>query len=74
VYCCSGQHAAKKRSEHVENLFFRSPSTRNGERLELLCYAFEWAAPDVLPVMKMLCTEDGKPGRVVEITLAASSL
>jgi hypothetical protein len=54
----------------------RSPSTKNGQRLELLYYAFDWAGPDVPQVMEVLCSldTDGKPGRVVEITLAASSL
>src|SRR5262245_22384500 len=54
----------------------RSPSTKGGQRLELLYYAFDWAGPDVPQVMEVLCTvsEDGRPGRVVEITLAASSL
>jgi hypothetical protein len=54
----------------------RSPSTKDGERLELLYYAFDWAGPDVPQVMEVLCTiaSDGKPGLVVEITLAASSL
>jgi len=53
-----------------------SPSTKDGQRLELLYYAFDWAGPDVPQVMEVLCTveKDGKPGRVVEITLAASSL
>ena len=54
----------------------RSPSTKDGQRLELLYYAFDWAGPDVPQVMQVLCTvdKDGKPGRVVEIMLAASSL
>lgn len=54
----------------------RSPSTREGKQLELLYYAFDWAGPDVPQVMQVLCTleKDGQPGRVVEITLAASSL
>ena len=54
----------------------RSPSTKGGQRLELLYYAFDWAGPDVPQVMEVVCTvaEDGKAGRVVEITLAASSL
>lgn len=54
----------------------RSPSTKNGEPLELLYYAFDWAGPDVPQVMEVVCTapKDGSPGRVVEITLAASSL
>jgi hypothetical protein len=54
----------------------KSPSTRDGQPLELWYYAFDWAGPDVPQVMEVLCTreQDGKPGRVVEITLAAPSL
>jgi hypothetical protein len=54
----------------------RSPSTKGGRKLELLYYAFDWAGSDVPQVMEVLCTveDDGKPGRVVEITLAAPSL
>ncbi len=54
----------------------RSPSTKDGKPLELLYYAFDWAGPDVPQVMEVVCTreKDGKPGRVVEITLAAASL
>ena len=54
----------------------RSPSTKDGQPLELLYYAFDWVGPDVPQVMEVLCTveKDGKPGRVVEITLAAPSL
>jgi hypothetical protein len=54
----------------------RSPSTRDGQPLELLYYAFDWAGPDVPQVMEVLCSKekDGGPGRVVEITLAAPSL
>lgn len=54
----------------------RSPSTRNGQPLELLYYAFDWARPDVPQIMEVVCTaeKDGKPGRVVEVTLAAPSL
>lgn len=54
----------------------RSPSTKGGQRLELLYYAFDWAGPDVPQVMEVVCTvgTGGEPGRVVEITLAASSL
>ena len=54
----------------------RSPSTKGGQRLELLYYAFDWAGPDVPKVMEVVCTvgQEGEPGRVVEITLAASSL
>ncbi len=54
----------------------RSPSTKDGQRLELLYYAFDWAGPDVPQVMEVLCAaeKDGEPGQVVEITLAAASL
>lgn len=54
----------------------RSPSSRGGQQLELWYYAFDWAGADVPQVMEVLCTkeEDGKPGRVIEITLAAPSL
>jgi len=54
----------------------KSPSTRDGQPLELWYYEFDWAGPDVPQVMEVLCTreQDGKPGRVVEITLAAPSL
>jgi hypothetical protein len=54
----------------------RSPGTKNGQPLELLYYAFDWAGPDVPQVMEVVCTapKDGTSGRVVEITLAASSL
>jgi hypothetical protein len=54
----------------------RSPSTKGGQQLELLYYAFDWAGADVPQVMEVLCTveQDREPGRVVEITLAASSL
>jgi len=54
----------------------RSPSTKNGQPLELLYYAFDWAGPDVPQVMEVVCTvpKNGTPGRVVEITLAAGSL
>jgi hypothetical protein len=54
----------------------KSPSSKGGQQLELWYYAFDWAGPDVPQVMEVLCTvnEGGKPGRVVEITLAAPSL
>jgi hypothetical protein len=54
----------------------KSPSSKGGQQLELWYYAFDWAGPDVPQVMEVLCTADegGKPGRVVEITLAAPSL
>ena len=54
----------------------RSPSTKDGQPLELWYYAFDWAGPDVPQVMEVLSTKahDGQPGHVVEITLAAPSL
>jgi hypothetical protein len=54
----------------------KSPSTRDGQPLELWYYAFDWAGPDVPQVMEVLCTreQNGQPGRVIEITLAAPSL
>ena len=54
----------------------RSPSTKDGRQLELLYYAFDWAGPDVPQILTVLCTvqKNGKPGRVIEITLEASSL
>jgi len=54
----------------------KSPSTRDGQPLELWYYAFDWAGPDVPQVMEVLCTREkaGQPGRVIEITLAAPSL
>ena len=54
----------------------RSPSTKDGQPLELWYYAFAWAGPDVPQVMQVLCTKekDGHPGWVEEITLAAPSL
>jgi hypothetical protein len=54
----------------------RGPSTKDGQQLELLYYAFDWAGPDVPQVMAILCTpgSNAKPGRVVEITLMAPSL
>jgi len=54
----------------------RSPSTKDGQPLELMYYAFDWAGPEVPQVMEVLCTKaaEGKPGRVMEITLAAPSL
>jgi hypothetical protein len=54
----------------------RSPSTKAGQQLELLYYAFDWAGADVPQVMEVVCgvQQNGKPGRVVEITLAAPSL
>jgi len=54
----------------------KSPSTRDGQPLELWYYAFDWAGPNVPQVMEVLCTREqsGQPGHVVEITLAAPSL
>jgi hypothetical protein len=54
----------------------RGPSTKDGQQLELLYYAFDWAGPDVPQVMAVLCTpeKNAQPGRVVEITLMAPSL
>ena len=54
----------------------KTPSTWDGQPLELWYYAFDWAGPDVPQVMEVLCTreQDGKPGRVVDITLAAAGL
>ncbi len=54
----------------------RSPSTKDGQPLELWYYAFDWAGPDVPQVMEVLCTKEKErqPGHVVEITLAAPSL
>ncbi len=54
---------------------WRSPGTKNGQPLELLHYAFDWAGPDVPKTMEVVCTapKDGTAGRVVEITLAAGS-
>jgi len=42
----------------------RSPSTKNGQPLELWYYPFDWAGPDVPQVMEVLCTKekDGQPG------------
>jgi hypothetical protein len=54
----------------------RGPSTKDGQQLELLYYAFDWAGPDVPQVMAVLCTPESsaKPGRVIDITLMAPSL
>ncbi len=54
----------------------RGPSTKDGQQLELLYYAFDWAGPDVPQVMAVLCTpgSGAKPGRVIDITLMAPSL
>jgi hypothetical protein len=50
----------------------RGPSTRNGQDLELLYYAFDWAGSDVPQVMEVSCNK--ATGRVVEIMLAFPSL
>lgn len=54
----------------------RGPSTKDGQELELFFYQFDWAGSNVPQVMEVLCTpeKNGKPGRVVEIMLAAPSL
>lgn len=68
------------RAERVVQLYgapdSRSPGTKGGQRLELFYYAFDWAGPEVPQVMEVVCSvgNDGAPGHVVEITLAASSL
>ena len=53
-----------------------SPSTENGQPLELSYYAFGWAGSDVPQIMEVVCTapKDGTPGRVVEIALGAGGL
>ena len=68
--------AANKVAELYGQPDSRSPSTKDGQPLELWYYAFDWAGADVPQVMEVLCTVDkgGSPGRVVEITLAAPSL
>jgi hypothetical protein len=50
----------------------RSPSVRGSLKLELLFYSFDWAGEDVPQSMEVSC--DPASGRVVEITLAASTL
>jgi hypothetical protein len=50
----------------------RSPSVRGTRKLELLFYSFDWAGEDVPQSMEVSC--DPASGRVVEITLAASTL
>jgi hypothetical protein len=54
----------------------RSPSTKDGQQLELLHYAFDWAGPNVPQVMEVLCTlaKNREPGRVVEIKLVTPNL
>jgi len=50
----------------------RSPSVRGSLKLELLFYSFDWAGEDVPQSMEVSC--DSASGRVVEITLASSTL
>lgn len=50
----------------------RSPSIEGSRKLELLFYSFDWAGEDVPQSMEISCDLAG--GRVVEITLASSSL
>jgi hypothetical protein len=50
----------------------RGPSTREGQELEFLFYAFDWAGSNVPQVMEI--SYDRKTGRVVQITLAFPSL
>ncbi|HEV2423012.1 MAG TPA: hypothetical protein VGS59_15010 [Candidatus Acidoferrales bacterium] len=50
----------------------RGPSVRGTRKLELLFYSFDWAGEDVPQSMEVSC--DPASGRVVEITLASSTL
>lgn len=50
----------------------RSPSVQGPRKLELLFYSFDWAGDDVPQSMEVSC--DAATGRVVEITLASSTL
>ena len=50
----------------------RGPASKHGQDLELMYYQFDWAGTDVPQVMEVLCARNN--GRVVEITLAYSSL
>lgn len=50
----------------------RGPSVRGTHKLELLFYSFDWVGDDVPQSMEVSC--DAASGRVVEITLASSSL
>jgi len=54
----------------------KSSSTRDGQPLELWYYAFDGARPDVPQVMEVLfiTEKEGQPGRVIEMTLAATRL
>lgn len=62
--------------EHVTELYgkpeSRGPSVRGALKLESLFYSFDWAGEDVPQSMEVSC--DSASGRVVEITLASSSL
>jgi len=50
----------------------RGPSMRGTRKLESLFYSFDWAGEKVPQSMEVSC--DSASGRVVEITLASSSL
>lgn len=50
----------------------RGPSVRGSRKLESLFYSFDWAGEDVPQSMEVSC--DAASGRVVEITLASSTL
>lgn len=50
----------------------RSPSAQGSRKLELLLYSFDWAGENGPQSMEVSC--DAASGRVVEITLASSSL
>jgi hypothetical protein len=54
----------------------RRPSTKGVQQLELLYYDIDLRDPKVTHVMDVRCTpeKDGKPGRVLEITLAVRNL
>jgi hypothetical protein len=66
----------RKATRHYDEPDAQSPSTKNGQQIELPYYVLGWAGPDVPQVMAVVCTEvkDGQPGRVVGTTLAAGSL
>lgn len=50
----------------------QGPSVRGARKLESLFYSFDWAGEDVPQSMEVSC--DFASGRVVEITLASSTL
>jgi hypothetical protein len=50
----------------------RSPSVQGSRKLELLFYSFDWSGENVPQSMEVSC--DAATGRVVEITLASSTL